>query len=103
MDRWEYGLITWRVESKLDVWHYEMALQLGAAERREVYKGVATGAPSILKLLNDVGADGWELVGPPITENASLLTKTNTDFTYYAGRWIHLHYYLRRKTVRLAP
>jgi hypothetical protein len=48
-------------------------------------------------LLDELGADGWELLGPPTSEKGVFTYKAATDVWHDRSLWIELTYWFKRE------
>jgi hypothetical protein len=51
-------------------------------------------------LLAEMGADGWELIGPPTGSNGVFTYKAATDVWHDRSLWIDLTYLFKRRVAR---
>lgn len=54
------------------------------------------GAETVLAALNRLGAEGWELVGPPEVENVTSVLRNGTGGERTAALWTAKTFWLRR-------
>jgi hypothetical protein len=47
-------------------------------------------------VLNELGADGWELVGPPTTANGVFTYKASTDVYHDKAVWMEQTFWFKR-------
>lgn len=74
MTRWEYLIVDWQLDAEpfRQTWRYDLVLRVRSqdgqtTEHRHPYP--LDGDPTV-RLLNDLGAEGWEMVTACLTENA---------------------------------
>ena len=100
IERWEYQslyITRWR---DVDGWKTKCQLLTGT-DATELWVGKSDDAtqPNTRKILNEWGSQGWELVGPPWTENmvSQEIDIDNNLQWIKAGRWVTLSYWMKRR------
>jgi hypothetical protein len=63
----------------------------GESEARE--------AANLLDVINALGADGWELMGAPETQNAIVPIRTHDGGYNESARWVQRRFWLKRELV----
>lgn len=90
-ERWDYQAVI--LERRLDnsVWNCRVAIRVAGYET-ELYDGPDDATPNIQVVLDEQGRAGWELVGPPVTENAVFqMHGVNV------GKWFTQTYWMKRR------
>jgi hypothetical protein len=49
-----------------------------------------------LKFINRLGLEGWEIVGPPISQNAVFTYKSKSDVWHDRAYWVERVYWFKR-------
>jgi len=49
------------------------------------------------RAVNDLGAEGWELVGPPTVANAVFTYKAATGVFHDKANWVEMTYWFKRR------
>lgn len=89
--RWEYQNLIFTRRWNGKVWQGAVWLYRGN-EADELWSGDGNEFPSSQVLMNGYGADGWELLGPPLQQNA-VLHEAGLDV---AG-WTLLSFWMKRE------
>ena len=92
--KWEYALLRFTRDPGADVMKSQGWL---LTPETDDWKRIDDEKPSALREANRLGAEGWELIGPPISQDSVFTYKAANETWHDRAYWIERDFWFRRE------